>query len=38
MAKEMEGVVRNVGTHAAGVVVTDKPIIEYAPPPADLDQ
>jgi DNA polymerase III subunit alpha len=30
-AKEMEGVVRNAGTHAAGVVITDKPIVEYAP-------
>jgi DNA polymerase-3 subunit alpha len=30
-AKHMEGVVRNAGTHAAGVVVTDKPVIEYAP-------
>ncbi len=30
-AKRMEGVVRNAGTHAAGVVVTDKPIIEYVP-------
>jgi DNA polymerase-3 subunit alpha len=30
-AKGMEGVVRNAGTHAAGVVVTDKPVIEYLP-------
>jgi DNA polymerase-3 subunit alpha len=30
-AAEMEGVVRNAGTHAAGVIVTDKPIIEYLP-------
>jgi DNA polymerase-3 subunit alpha len=30
-AKHMEGVVRNAGTHAAGVVITDKPVIEYAP-------
>ena len=30
-AKHMEGVVRNAGTHAAGVIVTDKPIIEYVP-------
>ncbi|MBE9524856.1 MAG: DNA polymerase III subunit alpha [Chloroflexi bacterium] len=30
-AKGMEGVVRNAGTHAAGVVITDKPIIEYLP-------
>jgi DNA polymerase-3 subunit alpha len=30
-AKQMEGVVRNAGTHAAGVIITDKPIIEYLP-------
>jgi len=30
-ARGMEGVVRNAGTHAAGVVITDKPIIEYLP-------
>lgn len=30
-AQHMEGVVRNAGTHAAGVVVTDKPIVEYIP-------
>jgi len=30
-AEKIEGVVRNVGTHAAGVVVTDVPIVEYAP-------
>ncbi|NUM47601.1 MAG: DNA polymerase III subunit alpha, partial [Anaerolineales bacterium] len=30
-ATQMEGVVRNAGTHAAGVVVTDRPIVEYAP-------
>ncbi len=30
-AKNMEGAVRNAGTHAAGVIITDKPIIEYAP-------
>jgi DNA polymerase-3 subunit alpha len=30
-AKDMEGVVRNAGTHAAGVIITDKPIIEYIP-------
>ena len=27
----LEGVARNAGTHAAGVVVADKPIVEYAP-------
>ena len=30
-AKKMEGVVRSAGTHAAGVIVTDKPVIEYLP-------
>jgi len=30
-ASEMEGVVRSAGTHAAGVIITDKPIIEYLP-------
>lgn len=30
-ASGMEGVIRNCGTHAAGVVITDKPIVEYAP-------
>jgi DNA polymerase-3 subunit alpha len=30
-ASNMEGVIRNVGTHACGVIVTDKPITEYAP-------
>ncbi|NMA11849.1 MAG: DNA polymerase III subunit alpha [Chloroflexi bacterium] len=30
-ASEMEGITRNVGTHAAGVIITDIPITEYAP-------
>ncbi|MEA4909222.1 MAG: DNA polymerase III subunit alpha [Anaerolineaceae bacterium] len=30
-AKHMEGVVRNAGTHAAGVILTDIPIVEYVP-------
>ena len=30
-ASKMEGVVRNAGTHAAGVIITDKPVIEYIP-------
>jgi DNA polymerase-3 subunit alpha len=30
-AKGMEGVVRNAGTHAAGVIITDRPIVEYVP-------
>ncbi len=31
IASRMEGTVRNAGTHAAGVVISDKPIIEYLP-------
>jgi DNA polymerase-3 subunit alpha len=27
----VEGTVRNVGTHAAGVVISDRPLIEYTP-------
>ncbi|HEX7974230.1 MAG TPA: DNA polymerase III subunit alpha, partial [Anaerolineales bacterium] len=30
-AAKMEGVVRNAGTHAAGVIIADKPILEYLP-------
>jgi DNA polymerase III subunit alpha len=30
-AKGMEGVIRNAGTHAAGVIITDKPITDYVP-------
>jgi DNA polymerase-3 subunit alpha len=30
-ATKLEGVVRNAGTHAAGVIITDKPITEYVP-------
>ena len=30
-ASRLEGVVRNAGTHAAGVIITDKPITEYIP-------
>jgi DNA polymerase III subunit alpha len=30
-AQHMEGVVRNVGTHAAGVVISDRSIQEYVP-------
>ena len=30
-AAEMEGVIRNAGTHAAGVVISDKPIVNYVP-------
>ncbi len=31
IAARMEGTVRNAGTHAAGVVISDKPIVEYLP-------
>ncbi len=31
IATKMEGTVRNAGTHAAGVVISDKPIEEYLP-------
>ena len=27
----MEGVVRNAGTHAAGVVIADRPLVDYMP-------
>ncbi len=30
-AVTVEGTVRNAGTHAAGVVIADKPLIEYVP-------
>ncbi|MCX8061762.1 MAG: DNA polymerase III subunit alpha, partial [Anaerolineales bacterium] len=30
-ASQMEGVVRNAGTHAAGVVIADRPIVDYIP-------
>ncbi|MCL5612293.1 MAG: DNA polymerase III subunit alpha, partial [Chloroflexi bacterium] len=31
VAAKMEGTVRNAGTHAAGVVISDKPLLEYLP-------
>ncbi|MFZ5902770.1 MAG: DNA polymerase III subunit alpha [Chloroflexota bacterium] len=31
IAAKMEGTVRNAGTHAAGVVISDRPLIEYLP-------
>jgi DNA polymerase-3 subunit alpha len=31
IASKMEGTVRNAGTHAAGVVISDKPLTEYLP-------
>ncbi|MFN2226597.1 MAG: DNA polymerase III subunit alpha, partial [Anaerolineae bacterium] len=30
-AREVEGVSRHASTHAAGVVITDKPLVEYTP-------
>ncbi len=30
-AAQMEGAVRNAGTHAAGVVITDEPVVNYVP-------
>ncbi len=30
-AQGVEGVVRNAGTHAAGVIISDKPMVEYIP-------
>jgi len=30
-ASKLEGVARNAGTHAAGVIITDRPITEYVP-------
>jgi DNA polymerase-3 subunit alpha len=30
-AAQLEGVSRNAGTHAAGVIITPKPIVEYVP-------
>ncbi len=31
MASELEGVARHASTHAAGVIIADKPIVEYTP-------
>ncbi|HET9031097.1 MAG TPA: DNA polymerase III subunit alpha [Candidatus Aquilonibacter sp.] len=30
-AKDIEGLARNAGTHAAGVVISPEPLVEYAP-------
>ena len=30
-AKEIEGLARNAGTHAAGVVISAGPLVEYTP-------
>jgi DNA polymerase-3 subunit alpha len=31
LARKVEGLARNVGTHAAAVVIADKPLVEYVP-------
>ncbi|HHW46503.1 MAG TPA: DNA polymerase III subunit alpha [Clostridiales bacterium] len=31
MARKVEGMPRHASTHAAGVVITDKPVVEYVP-------
>ncbi len=31
LSMKLEGLARNVSTHAAGVVIADRPIVEYAP-------
>lgn len=31
LASQVEGMPRNASTHAAGVVITDKPVVEYVP-------
>ena len=31
MARQLEGMPRNASTHAAGVVITDRPVAEYVP-------
>ena len=31
LAKRIEGLARNVGTHAAAVVIADRPLVEYVP-------
>ena len=31
LARRIEGLARNVGTHAAAVVIADKPLTEYVP-------
>ena len=31
LAEKIEGLARNVGTHAAAVVIADKPLTEYVP-------
>ena len=31
LAKQIEGLARNMGTHAAAVVIADRPLVEYVP-------
>lgn len=31
MARQLEGVARHASTHAAGVIISDRPLVEYAP-------
>ena len=31
LARRIEGLARNVGTHAAAVVIADRPLVEYVP-------
>ena len=32
MARKVEGMPRHASTHAAGVVITDRPVMDYVPP------
>ncbi len=34
IAKSLEGLARHASTHAAGVVIANKPLMEYLPSPA----
>lgn len=35
-ARRLEGVTRNAGTHAAGVIITEQPVMTYAPVQKDI--
>ncbi|MEO8464880.1 MAG: DNA polymerase III subunit alpha [Gammaproteobacteria bacterium] len=37
LARQLEGLARNIGTHAGGVVIAPKPVTEYMPLYADAD-
>ena len=37
ISKKLEGIPRHASTHAAGIVITDKPIYEYAPIAVNAD-